>query len=478
VDGNGMAYVAGMSHSTDFPTLNAYQSVGLGYDAFVAKIDTTKSGSAGLVYSTYLGGHGDDNSSGIAADGSGNAYVVGNTFSSDFPTLNAFQSTYHGKGDAFVAKIDTTKSGNASLVYSTYLGGSDTDGPAGIAVDGSGYAYVTGTTSSTDFPILNPYQTDQPSLDVFVTKLDTTKSGNASLVYSTYLGGNLADIAYGIAVDGSGNAYVTGYTNSPDFPLLNEYSASLGEIDVFVTKLDTTKSGNACLVYSTWVGEGQAEGIAVDGSGNAYVTGITASTDYPTVNQYQDAQPSWDEDAFVTKISPSANADIAVTKTSDNLTPKVGEAFHFTITVRNNGPSGATGLKVADYLPASLIYQSSSASKGFYVLGKGIWDIGTLADGESATLAITVRGTSGGHVTNTASVLALERYNRNLCMEGTSVSYVGSSHLTWTRRGPKGYAHEEDYRKSGRRSNDFGNGDGPGSLDPRRCAEDASIRLG
>jgi hypothetical protein len=314
VDGSGNAYVTGVTGSTDFPTLNQYQTNQAGNDAFVTKIDTTKSGNASLVYSTYLGGNGDDYGYGIAVDGSGNAYVTGSTTSTDFPTLNQYQTNQAGN-DAFVTKIDTTKSGNASLIYSTYLGGSNGDAGYGIAVDGSGNAYVTGSTTSTDFPALNQYQTNQAGDDAFVTKIDSTKSGLASLLYSTYLGGSGNDDGRGIAVDGSGNAYVTGYTLSTDFPCLSQYQTDPwdGTYDVFVTKIDMTKSGNASLLYSTYLGGSRDDygcGIAVNGSGNAYVTGYTNSADFPILNQYQTDQT--DYDVFVIKIdtTKSGNAGL------------------------------------------------------------------------------------------------------------------------------------------------------------------------
>ena len=197
-----------------------------------------------LSYSTYLGGGDDDYGSSIAVDGSGSAYVTGTTYSSDFPTLNPYH-TYQGNGDVFVTKLSSSGS---SLLYSTYLGRSNTDWGYSIAVDGSGCAYMTGYTGSTDFPTLNPYQTDQNSYDAFVTKLSS--SGN-SLVYSTYLGGSGYDYGYGIAVDASGSVYVTGWTESTDFPTLNPYQTDQGGRDVFVTKLSS--SGNS-LVYSTYLG--------------------------------------------------------------------------------------------------------------------------------------------------------------------------------------------------------------------------------
>ncbi|HUU05986.1 MAG TPA: SBBP repeat-containing protein [Patescibacteria group bacterium] len=426
VDNSGNAYVTGYTTSTNFPTLNPYQTDQVGSDAFVTKIDTTQSGSASLVYSTYLGGNAYERGYGIAADGSGNAYVTGITVSTNFPTLNPYQASLEDEIDAFVTRIDTTQSGSASLVYSTYLGGNNEDRGFGIAVDSSGNAYVTGITFSTNFPTLNPYQTypDDDDRNAFVTRIDTTQSGSASLVYSTYLGGEGEDYGMGIAVDNSGKAYVTGETYSTDFPTLNQYQTDQGSADAFVTKIDTTQSGSASLVYSTYLGGNNDErgfGIAVDSSGNAYVTGSMISTDFPTLNQYQTDQGV--PDAFIAKIA-GVVADIAVTKTATNLTPRVGEAFNFTVKVTNNGSAAASGLKVTDSLPAGLTYVSSTASTGTYISGTGIWDIGALANGATATLTIGVSGSASGMVTNRASVSALNENDPNAANDSDSVNVM------------------------------------------------------
>lgn len=185
------------------------------------------------------------------------------------------------------------------LVYSTYLGGSELDVGTSIALDGSGNAYITGVTNSTNFPTQGAYQTDQIGSDVFVTKLNS--SGN-TLVYSTYLGGNLIDYASGIAVDSSGNAYITGNTNSTDYPTQGAYQTDLAGSDAFVTQLNF--SGNA-LVYSTYLGGNnydEGKGIAIDDLGDVYITGRTESTDFPTMGEYQTFQGGTD-DVFVTKLT-------------------------------------------------------------------------------------------------------------------------------------------------------------------------------
>ena len=258
-----------------------------------------------LVYSTYLGGSDFDGGNGIAVDGAGSAYVTGDTLSADFPTTaGAVQTTGAG---AFVTKLDATGSG---LVYSTYLGGSGSDSGLGIAVDAVGSAYVTGYTLSTDFPTTGgAVQTTGGGLafDAFVTKLEATGSG---LVYSTYLGGSNAEFGQSIAVDAASSAYVTGDTQSIDFPTtLGAFQTTNGGglPDAFVTKLNATGSG---LVYSTYLGSSSFEegrGIAVDGAGSAYVTGVTASTDFPTTAGAAQTTHAGSFDCFVTKLDPTGS---------------------------------------------------------------------------------------------------------------------------------------------------------------------------
>jgi len=314
VDSSGNMYVTGFTSTIDFPTANPEQPAYGGglYDVFVTKID--RSGNA-LVYSTYLGGMNAEKAFAIAVDSAGSAYITGFTQSPNFPTtLTAFQPVSTtgilpgNSSDAFVTKL--SPAGNA-LVYSTYLGGStNAENGFGIAVDSSGCAYVTGETASIDFPTKNAYQ---PSLagsgflrfNAFVTKLS---ADGTALVYSTYLGGGV-DEGFGIAVDSSGSAYVTGYTYSSSFPTHNPLQANLvGDSDVFVTKFSPA---GTTLVYSTYLGGSgldEAFGIAVDTLGNAYVTGKTASTDFPTVNAFQPTYGGGNADAFVAKLNSAGSA--------------------------------------------------------------------------------------------------------------------------------------------------------------------------
>jgi photosystem II stability/assembly factor-like uncharacterized protein len=254
-------------------------------DAFVTKLNSSGSG---LLFSTFLGGSKEETGNGIAIDNTGNIYIAGQTTSSNFPIVNAVRPTVTFNGNCTTGFVTKLNPAAGSYAFSTYLGGGSCDVANSIATDGSGNVYVTGRTSSTDFPTANAFQ---PALagsgpfvmiDAFVTKLTT----DGALIYSTYLGGGTgAETGFGIAADASGNAYVTGSTTSTDFPTVNPIQTSSGGSngDVFVTKLN---SQGSALVYSTYLagaGFESGRGIAVDAANNAYVTGISDSADFPLV---------------------------------------------------------------------------------------------------------------------------------------------------------------------------------------------------
>jgi len=292
---DGNAYITGGTWSYDFPTtLGAYDTTQNGYcDAFVTKL--SPDGNI-LIYSTFLGGTSSDYGYGIAV-ADGNASITGATYSSDFPTTPGVNgTTYNGYCDAFVTKF--RPAGNI-LTYSTYLGGTHYDYGYGIAV-ADGNAYITGGTNSSNFPTTpGAYdRTYNGYYDAFVTKL----SRAGTLIYSTYLGGTLNDEGYGIAV-ADGNAYITGYTNSPDFPTTpGAYDTTYnGGGGGFVTKL--SRAGNP-LIYSTTLLGGY--GIAVAG-GNAYITGYTNSSDFPTTPGAYDTTYNGYYDAFMSKLSRAGN---------------------------------------------------------------------------------------------------------------------------------------------------------------------------
>ncbi|HEX5410279.1 MAG TPA: choice-of-anchor D domain-containing protein [Terriglobia bacterium] len=323
VDAAGSAYIAGTTASADFPVANALQakinrSLPSGTDAFITKLSPD---GASLVYSTFLGGTRSEIASAIAVDSQGNAYVAGETTSSDFPATNgAFQTVSKGGtdgSDGFLAKIDSTGS---SLVYSTYFGGSGNDMVTSIALDASADAYIAGFTASTDLPTTPGVVqrglggTPVSGGDAFVAEVNPQGTG---LVYSTYLGGTEYDNATSIAVDSTGSAYVAGATGSLDFPTTpGAYQGWLSGDgrNAFITKINPLGTG---LAYSTYLGASGngttggpgeiANGIAVDSQGDAYVAGVTNSTDFPTVNPIQTGRPVWPSvtQAFVTKLHPA-----------------------------------------------------------------------------------------------------------------------------------------------------------------------------
>jgi uncharacterized repeat protein (TIGR01451 family) len=390
----------------------------------------TKINAAGtaIVYSTFLGGTGTDPGDSIAVDTSGNAYVTGFTNSTTFPgvTGSSIQpANAGGSFDDFVTKINAA---GTAIVYSTFLGGSGEDEAFGIAVDSSGNAYVTGETASTTFPGVTG-SSIQPanagSFDDFVTKINAAgtaivystflggsgddagfaiavdTSGNAyvtglhattnpggganfdafvtkinaagtAVVYSTPLGGTGIDEGNSIAVDSSGNAYVTGQTSSATFPGVTGSSiqpAHAGGIyDAFVTEINAAGT----IVYSTFLGgSGTDHGysIAVDSSGNVYVAGDTNSTTFPGVTgssiQPAKAGSPITFDAFVTKIGLAALvADLSINKTPSPPPYGTGLPVTYTITVNNAGPASAAGVTVTDVIPAGTAFVSATSSQG------------------------------------------------------------------------------------------------------------------
>lgn len=366
VDNTGAVYVGGGTFSTNFPTANPYQgSPASSNDAVVAKLSA---GGNALVYSTHLGGNDGEVVEGIAVDKDGSAYVVGQTFSTDFPTLNPFQASKGGNHDAFVTKL--VPAGNA-LAYSTYLGGSVLEFPSSIAVDGAGSAYVTGTTASTDFPIVNAVQATYvgdtgPFGDAFVTKL--TPTGNA-LVYSTYLGGSRQDFPQGIAlrpaaVSGKSflSAYVAGQTGSADFPTMHAYQPvksclTEGCPDMFITKL-TVGDKEA----QDSVGAGGAVTTDVGADGTSIADPIEVSVTSPnagavTVAFIQDPSNALNLEADIT--APAATFDDPL---EINFHINLSLAFTAPMVLRNGVPvprcSGAPGIASPDPCVASATFNS------------------------------------------------------------------------------------------------------------------------
>ncbi|NET27663.1 SBBP repeat-containing protein [Okeania sp. SIO1I7] len=339
-DEEGNIYITGSTNSIDFPvTANAVQNSFAGGnefgsgDAVVAKY----SPDGTLIYSTYIGGSGDDFGTDIEVDESGDIYVTGNTNSVDFPTVNALQNTYGGgefSGDAFVVKLSDD---GTNIEYSTYLGGQDNDFSSGIALDDNGNVYITGDTGALlRFPIvpltgIGDFPTTENALqntlisefnrDAFVSKISTDGS---ELIYSTLFGGNDTEVSNDITIDSSGNAYITGDTRSVDFPTENAVQNSLGgDRDIFITQLNSDGSD---LIFSTYYGAVDGDtgnSIAVDEVGNIYVGGSSGSQiiggdavvppvgEFPTVNALQDNFGGGESDGILIKVNSDRSVGYA-----------------------------------------------------------------------------------------------------------------------------------------------------------------------
>jgi len=360
VDSGGSAYVTGSTLSANFPTASPLQAASGGNtDAFVTKLSAD---GTTLAYSTYLGGADGDFGQAVAVNAAGNAFVAGYTLSTDFATASPLQSANAGSADAFVVEFDAP---GAALVYSTYFGGSGLDRAAAIALDGSGNAYIAGDTNSPDFPVTSGVLQSvmgggtcgsSPCADAFVAKVN---AGGSSVAYATYLGGTDIDQGAGIAVDSAGKALVTGFTRSDDFPLATPLQGAFGGgtcdsapcPDAFVTEIS---SAGTTAIYSTYLGGNDTDfgqGITLDSSGNAYVTGSTASADYPaTVGAVQGARGTDSPigDAFIAKISPADAPAVAVSPQTltfgDQATGFASDAQTLTLTNAGSAPLTISGI--------------------------------------------------------------------------------------------------------------------------------------
>ncbi|MBI4489401.1 MAG: SBBP repeat-containing protein, partial [Deltaproteobacteria bacterium] len=311
------------------------------------------------LYSTYLGGAANDAGHGIAVDSTGNAYVTGYTDSVNFPTLNALQGPQGGT-DAFVTKLNANGS---ALLYSTYLGGAGNDEGLAITVSSAARAYITGFTDSNNFPLKKAFQGDQPGTDAFVTRLNPGASGISSLLYSTYLGGSGNDVGLGVAVDSESNAYVTGYTGSSDFPMLNATQSLQGGNDAFVTKVDPAAAAGSSVLYSTYLGgsgNDEGYGIALDASGNSYVTGMTESGNFPTAGGLATSLSGL-QDAFVAKV---VQPDLTVEVFSVPSTGGAGSSIQVSNTTKNQGAAAAEASKTKFYLSTDSVLGAADTLLG------------------------------------------------------------------------------------------------------------------
>jgi hypothetical protein len=408
VDAVGRAYVTGYTTSLDLPaTPGAYQATARGgvRDAFVARLNPL---GTGFEYITYLGGSGDDLAYGVAVDAAGNAYVAGGTSSTDFPTTaGAYQRTYKGgASDGFVAVLNAA--GNA-LQYSTYLGGSGDDEIYGLALDASNQASVTGETNSTNFPVTAGAWRGSYGgglSDAFVSRLN---AAGTALVFSTYLGGSADEVGYGVAVDSPGNTYVTGYTQSGNFPVTAGTLQTVkgAGYDAFVTALNATATA---AVYSTFLGGSDADygiGVAVDGTGAAYVTGYTASADFPRTSGAAQTVKAAGYDVFVAKFAPAGNALSYSTFIGGN-----GDDYGLWIAVDSAGNAHVTGDTASSNFPVT--------ADAFQKSPSGLYNAFLLKLNASGT-SLLYSSLLGGGGYETGYGLALDGQGRTYVV-GTSVS--------------------------------------------------------
>lgn len=291
VDSNGHAFVAGGSFSYNYPLRNPFQTFGGQSDIFVTKLST---GGDSLVYSTYVGGNDHEWATALALDSEDRAVVVGSTLSPNFPLQSPWQANLVYGQEAYVTKLNASGNG---LVYSTYLGGSNYDVAAGVALDSIGCIYVSGQTGSNDFPTLNNFQGDQGGEDIFVSKFS---SSGDSLIFSTYLGGSANEYGGWLALSRTGEAHVTGFLDSPDFPTQCPLqSTAHATWDAFVSRLSADGKKLEASTYLGGNSSDQGLDIALDDSDNVYVVGVTGSSDFPTEGPYQLHQGA--ADVFVTK---------------------------------------------------------------------------------------------------------------------------------------------------------------------------------
>jgi len=432
-DASGNAYVAGYTTSSNFPTTpSAFRrTIGLTLDAFVAKLNTDGT----LGYSTYLGGNGVDIANGIAVDGSGNAYVTGETLSTNFPTLGAIQAFPNGANDAFVTKLNPQGS---ALVYSTYLGGNQLDRGRAIAVDSAGNAYVTGETYSPNFPTQNAAQAtfgggvgphcgvslNSPCPDAFVTKL--TPAGNG-YVYSTYLGGTDADFGRAIAADASGNAYVAGQTFSTQFPRTATFGYCCDQF-AFLTKLGASGPVSYSVLLGG-LGDTSAQAVAVDSGGNAYVAGYTRATNFPTQDPVQAALAGGQgADAFVAKVNATGNGLIYSTYLggTTSASGQVEEGA-FGLAVDGSGNAFVAGFTQATNFPLRNAWQATLAGGTDAFVTKLNDATATPTAGPSATPTITP--------SPTATLLPVSCAPRPSVVLATAPGAPGSLQVTVTATG-------------------------------------------
>lgn len=373
VTSGGKAFITGNTGSTNFPRASAFQNaIGGATDAFLTVLNAA---GTSLQYSTYLGGSGDDFGNTLAIDGAENVYVGGKSKSTNFPTLNPFQAANAGGNDGIVTKFNA---GGGSLAYSTYLGGAGEDLILGMAIDLASNVYLTGSTTSDNYPKQGAIQNARGGLDdAFLTKLNPA---GAALVYSTYLGGTLEDVGFAVTIDSIGDPFVVGRTKSTDFPTLAPLQTNnAGAADAFLTQYDPFLTGIVFSTYLGGAGDDQGSAIAIDAATrDLYIAGSTDSSNFPTVNPIQaNNAAATKKDAFIARIGGAAGAlqfpaaTVQIAETGGNLVVNVN---------RVGGNKGAVAVQFATANGTALAGTDYTASSGTL----------NWADGDAATKSFNV----------------------------------------------------------------------------------------
>lgn len=355
-DAEGNIYIAGRSASSDFPMQGAMQSQNRGSgDAFVTKLDPT---GKKVIYSTFIGGRGLEYAYGLTVDSLGQAHITGQTGSDDFPLKNAFQSKKTGLNNLFVTKLNAAGNG---LVFSTLMGGERNDAGRGIALDSFGNVFVAGLTNSEQFPTQSAMQARLAgNSDGIIAKF----SPEGRLFFSTFLGGTSTDEIYALAVDGAGNAYVTGTTGSPNLATSNAAQPRVNPRDAFAAKLVSDGSALAYFTYLGGNGTDEGHAIAVDASGNAYVGGFAGSRNFPTTAGVVREQMAGNSDGFITKINETGTSFVWSTFLGGTgVTPALEDEMVKSIAVDADGCVYVAGNTASTDFPTNRATQSTHGGK-------------------------------------------------------------------------------------------------------------------
>ncbi|GIX42074.1 MAG: hypothetical protein KatS3mg129_1807 [Leptospiraceae bacterium] len=398
IDSSGNVYIMGYTLSNNYPTTRgAYDTTynGGDHDIFISKLN---SDLTQLLASTYIGGSGDDWAGSLAIDSSGNVYITGGTESTNYPTRRgAYDTTHNGGGDVYISKLNSNLT---QLLASTYIGGSGSDGASSLAIDSSGNVYITGKTSSNNYPTTRgAYDTTYNDfLDIFISKLN---SNLTRLLASTYIGGSGIDVANSLAIDSSGNVYIRGDTASTNYPTTTgTYDTSFnGLFDVYISKLNSNLTRLLASTYIGGSGDDWAGSLAIDSSGNVYITGGTLSNNYPTTTgAYDTTYNGGDQDIFISKLNSNLTQLLASTYIGGS-----GNDEANSLAIDSSGNVYITGKTSSNNYPTTTgAYDTTHDGGDDIFISKLNSDL-TSGTGSLYTLTVSISG-SGVVITNPAGI--------------------------------------------------------------------------